>query len=247
MPKARVNPVGEKTFLWTGCAGDVAAGMAVMRQLGGGHLRIGNHHMCGDGYHKPICGPRYQSLAPLLAAQPYVKSVSYNESRKVDYDSSDWRTHYKSWRSLAECQGDYFGIEKLDLSPWIKVDPSEETKGRVIMARSLRYWNHAFPWHRAVREYKDKALFVGLKEEHEVFQQVVKAKVEFRPTENLLELAQLIAGSSLMMANQSCPIWLAMAMGHTLIQETASKNPDSKIVRDNAIFVTNGNVRFPKL
>lgn len=238
---------GEHTFLWTGCQGDCIAGLAVIRQLGGGHLHIGNHHLCGDGYHKPICGARYEALAPLLRAQSYVKSVSYDESQKVDHDSSNWRMNYQRNRSLAESQAAFFGLKELDLSPWIKVDASKETQGRVIITRSLRYRNHSFPWSAIVRKYKDKCLFLGFPDEHADFHKLVKQRVEWRRTNDLLEMAQLIAGSELLVANQSCPSWIAMGMGHPLIQETSSKNPDSRIYRENAQFVQGSSVKLPNL
>lgn len=230
-----------ETFLWTGDVGDICAGMAVMRHMGGGTLHIGNHEKVGNGYYLPIFGLKYLSIKPLLECQAYIQKVKYCENRsKATHDFSYWRQHYQSHRSLAESQAAHVGIEKLDLSPWIKVDPSPETKGLVVVARSPRYHNRTFPWKQILMKYKNRIMFIGFESEYQALYQQTRAQMVFRRTRNFLEVAQLIAGSKLFIGNQSSPCWIAMAMGHPLIQETCTRNPDSVIRRPNARFVTNG-------
>lgn len=237
--------MSEKTFLWTGCCGDVVAGMAVMRQLGGGHLHIGNHWQCAPGDPcKPMKGIRYQSLVELLKAQPYVKSIKYDESRKVDYDMSDWREKYHRFRSLSHSQADYVGIKNIDVSPWVKTPSDPRSKGRIVVARSARYWSYSFPWINVGRRYKDRLLFVGLPEEHKDLEKWMARKVEYIPTKDLMEVAKLISGCDFMIANQSSPNWIALAMGKTLIQETYVKNPDSKIDRPNNQYIAGNNLKW---
>jgi ADP-heptose:LPS heptosyltransferase len=63
-------------------------------------------------------------------------------------------------------------------------------------------------------------------------------------TKNLLELAELISGSDLFIGNQSSPGWLAMAMGHPIIQESHASIHDSMVPRRNAQYVVDGRIRI---
>jgi hypothetical protein len=60
-------------------------------------------------------------------------------------------------------------------------------------------------------------------------------------------MASLIAGSSLFIGNQSVHCWIAMALGHPLVQESWPQQQDSMVARDNAIFVTDdGELNIPE-
>jgi ADP-heptose:LPS heptosyltransferase len=74
-----------------------------------------------------------------------------------------------------------------------------------------------------------------LPEEHREFEREF-GKVEHLPTQDLLQVARLIAGSDLFIGNQGCPAWIAMAIGHKLIQETNDNEFSSVIERPNACF-----------
>jgi hypothetical protein len=146
--------------------------------------------------------------------------------------------------NLATWQAKHFKIADLDLSPWLTVPESDngirnEARGKAIFARTERYHNPKFDWGRIVKE-NSPALFVGLEDEWKNFSVefcgTVGAEVRYRPTGNFLELAQLIAASRIVVANQSCPCWIAMAMGHPLIQESDQWNLNSVVERHNAEY-----------
>jgi hypothetical protein len=129
---------------------------------------------------------------------------------------------------------------KVELKPWLAPEPSSQTKGMVILSRSRRYHNPKFPWPRIVSELGSRAAFVGLPEEHSDFCRDVGRKVHYLPTSNFQRLASLIAGSDLFIGNQSSPCWVALGLGHPLIQETHMEIRDSIIPRPNARYVDNG-------
>lgn len=227
------------TFFNSGDLGDCIAFLPLIRHLGGGHLLLGNHYKSGwDGYYRKIQGEKYDFLKPLLEILPYIKSLNYDEDRlKADYDSSDWRICYRAHRTLTESQAEYFGLQNIDMSPWIKVEPSERTKGMTVIARTNRYHNIQFNWNALLKEQKGKILFIGLPEEFAALRKVTTVPMEFHKCKDMLEMAQLIAGSDLFIGNQSSAGWVAMAMGHPIIQETARQCPDSMVFRDNAKFL----------
>ncbi len=129
--------------------------------------------------------------------------------------------------------------------PWIKnIEPSKESKDRVVFARSPRYNNQFFPWREAMEFYGPKAMFVGLKAEHEAFQHNF-GPIEHRPTENLLEVAELIAGSLLFLGNQSSPLAVAEGLKHPRIVEVSLAVCDVIFKCPKAQWVADGSCVLP--
>lgn len=146
--------------------------------------------------------------------------------------------------NLATWQGSYFGVKEVDLSPWLHVPDGDtelrnEVRGKAIFARTERYHNPKFDWIGIVKAHAP-ALFVGLEDEWNSFQTAfcgsIGADVRHRPVANFLEVAQMIDGSKSVVGNQSAPMWIAMAMGHRLIQETDQWNLNSVVERHNAEY-----------
>lgn len=221
----------------TGDLGDIVAGLAVMRELGHGQLILGNVN--GAGAREPMSEQRYASIAPLLERQPYLCGVSHeHDARGVTHDFADFRltsARIGEEHTLVNWQGDYFGID-VEVSPWLHgAIPSEETRGKAVFSRTTRYHGHNFNWPAIANEWPN-AIFVGLEDEHREFCQKAKKQVPWRPTSNLLEVAELIAGSEILISNQCVASWIAMAMGHRLIQEVCHWSVNSIIRRDNAEF-----------
>jgi hypothetical protein len=237
----------EKTFWMSGDIGDCIASMAVVRQLGGGRVIIGDHPKHKERGWRKMSGGPYEALAPLLKTLPYVSSVEFDPySTGHDYDFSEWRQKYRRHRSLAHSQADYFDIANLDVKPWIIAISDSRTKGRIVVGRSPRYHNHSFPWIQAVKRYRDRLVFLGLKEEHAAFEEMTKRKVEFIPTKDFKEIAGLVSGCDFIIANQSSIGWVALAMGKKLIQETYIKAYDSRIDERDNQYVEVNHVIWPK-
>lgn len=223
----------------SGDLGDVVAGLAVMRQLGQGQLILGNVN--GNGAREPMNEARFAALAPLIERQPYITGVSHEHDAKgVTHDFANFRStacRVGAEHTLVNWQGDFFGIPDVDLTPWIHwITPSAETKGKAVFARTRRYHGEKFNWSSIIDRFPD-AIFVGFQDEHVEFCLGVNKEIPWRKTANLLEVAELIAGSEILVSNQCVASWIAMAMGHRLIQEVCHWSVNSIIRRDNAEFV----------
>ncbi len=232
----------------TGCMGDIIAALPIMRELGGVHLRIGNYTNQDPAWQKRnMEGQPYNAIEPLLKAQPYIASVAFEHGAAFDYELEHWRGIYWSLRTLTDSQAKYLGMMPPNTTPWlVGVKPSYESQGRIVIARTERYHNDTMPWYRIMQKNPaDRFLFVGSPREHELFCEMYGAKIEHRRTGNLLEVAQLIAGSDCFIGNQSSPCWIAMGLGHSLIQETHTTIQDSKTERDNAVFYIAGKLIPP--
>lgn len=221
------------TFFHTGDLGDIIAALPTIREMDGGELVIG--HRPGVGFcRESMEGGRFQAIKPLLEAQPYITGVRWGVLERGMIDFSTFRkTEARPGENLATRQARYIGV-LISHEPWIHAAAGSLAAGRAVWARSMRYRNYLFDWQGRARRYP--GVFVGSPEEHADFEIHLARKVEYLPTENLLVLAETIAGSQIFIGNQSCPFWIAAGLGHPLIQETSPKVQDSIVERDNAEY-----------
>ena len=231
---------GDKVFFHSGDLGDCVAALPTIRQLGGGHLRIG--HQPGVGNRETMKGPRFDAIKPLLECQPYIASVEYNDDQTgVTHNIALFRHDPVKFQSLAHWQAKHFGIDNLDTSPWLTLpDDQKKFHGRIVMNRTSRYQNFLFPWDQIYLFYRKQSTFVGLPTEYEDFKRLVNEALPIEPTPDLLKLALYIDGCGLFIGNQSLPFWIAVGLGVPLIQETYAYDANSMIQRENAIYTTDG-------
>ena len=182
----------------------------------------------------------YEALRPLLLSLPYITDLEWQDNpTEFTHDFRDFRRMYTADKSLVHAQAKHLGVE-ISLEPWIQLPEyvinagRKISGGRSVISRTLRHTTKTFPW-REILEMGNH-IFVGVKCEHEAFEREF-GQVEHIITHNFLEVAAIIAASSIFVGNQSCQCWLASAMGHSLIQETMAHAPDSVVPRDNAVWV----------
>lgn len=206
---------------------------------------------------KDIEGVRkmFSFLEPLVSIQPYIKEFRIGTpEEKVDWASEGFRAnHYEPGRTLMKAHLDHL-TSRIGIghgingdSAWIEnVKPSAETKNRIVINRTGRYRNTLFQWKEVVRHYRHRLLFIGLPHEWKEFVGTC-GYVEHRPTTNLLEIAELIAGSELFIGNQSCANAVNEGLKHASIQESSLEFPDCIYKRDNGQFIGNGEMFLPDI
>lgn len=199
-------------------------------------------------------GALHRILSPLANAQPYIKDCRiWQVKDTVDWASAGFRmASYEHGQTLLRAHVNHLvkthriGNEIDGKLKWLEVEPSKETKGKIVINRTGRYRNETFPWDEVVLHYSHRLVFVGLHHEWREFCAYF-GYVDFRPTENLLEVAQLIAGSELFIGNQSCANAVAEGLKHPIIQETSTIHPDCIFVRTNAQHVDTGACILPDI
>jgi hypothetical protein len=215
------------TFFSSGDLGDIVASLPAVKALGGGDYRIGFKI---DGQRESLRGDRFESIKPLLESQHYINSVAWTDDfRGVTHDFSGFRARYQLHRSLADQQAEFVGVKIDATKPWLHVTPSYHN--RTVIARSSRYHNPIFPWRRIMDSVTD-CLFAGLVQEHREFEAYF-GQIDYQPTKNLLELAQVIAGAKQVISNQTCQWWIAAGLGVPTIQESYLADLNSVIERPN--------------
>ena len=179
-------------------------------------------------------GSRYDSIKPLLEIQEGIRSVTWTESFPTPTwkDFSTFRHNYRLHENLAVQQGRHIGVE-VSLEPWLTV-PDPIQIGVAVIARSTRYRNSQFPWRKILEAYPER-VFVGLKQEHQDFQNNF-GEITYRETKDLLELARVIAGASIVVSNQTCCWWISAGLGIKTLQETYCLDQNSVIDRPNLFY-----------
>lgn len=190
-------------------------------------------------------------VKPLIETMPWISDCREQEPNEfADWDHGTFRRGYVPGKSLISSQLDGLLTAtgkhiNFDYSAkWIEVEPSDESSDRIISARSSRYHNDKFPWKEIVEKYGDRLMFIGTQIEHRDFCREF-GRIEHRKTDDMLEVAELIAGSLLFIGNQSSPNAVCEGLKHDSIQEVCLHYPDCIYKRPNAQFCYNRNVTLP--
>jgi hypothetical protein len=185
---------------------------------------------CDCRVREPYTPEHAAVILPLLQSQDYIGEarcwMAGDESLDV-VDGSAWRNSYNGQSQLCYAQVEPYGTPlSVCESPWLSVDAKRVA--RVVINRSLRYGGGL---DYSLLRGKD-CVFVGLEHEHIAFCERW-FDVPYYPTDNLLIVAEVIAGAELFVGNQSCSHAIAEALKQRLVQDTCGWCP-------NTIFVRNG-------
>ena len=86
----------------------------------------------------------------------------------------------------------------------------------------------------------NNGIFIGTTGEHEDFVRVTGVAVPYYPVKNFLELANVVAGAELVMANQNFVYSLAMGLGKSTVLETIKIKP----LQQNECFFPRTNTQY---
>lgn len=219
-----------------------------MAELAGEHQLFFVDRACT----KPLT-TRAHLIKPLIERQPYISEVICTEETP-DYDMAEFRGFHRADVTLMEAQRQYMNsryrtnFKTKGEKKWLEnIDPKHQAD--IIIARSPRYHNHLFPWFTILEHYrstKAKIAFVGPAEEHRAFTMQF-GPVPHIPTQNLLEVAELISGASLFIGNQSSPLAVAEGLKAPRIAEVCLGVCDTIFKDDNAQWVAQGSVTLPSV
>lgn len=206
-----------------------------------------------DGNTKGIIA-RQHIIRPLLDAQPLTETVKAWRNEQVDWHSEGFRPRWHNHvDNLALCHATHalsvgFISSLPDLSkPWLVCDKNPAFENRVVVNRSERYQNQMFPWAKVVAHYGKRIVFLGMPHEHAQFCAAF-GNVEYHPTKDMLEVAQIISASSLFLGNQSSCMTIAEGLKHPRILEGCLRVPDCVYPSSiNAQYVFDGSMTLPDI
>lgn len=186
-----------------------------------------------------------EPLLKLMRCQHYIGQARF-ANQPEGYNFDVWRLFQWGRASLAVMQLRPHQFPDTEVErAWI-VPPGVRKVKRVIIHRSPRYHGHCFPWGKIVEKYGGDIGMVGGHDEHGAFTATF-GHVEYVPTTDFAELAEVIAGCDLFIGNQSAPYAVAEGMKHNTIQETRFDYPDCIFPRENAQFIVDAKAYLPDL
>jgi hypothetical protein len=193
----------------------------------------------------------YEWLEPLLKRQPYIMDVGTwkqgDANPSVDLD--EFRgTLFRGF------EGNYveayhrafnipFALTDYD-TPWLEADPIKIRP--IVVSRTFRYRTlepEGTATHMAMAQDADLAnngIFIGTKDEHNDYVQTTGVAVPYHPVSNFLELANIVAGAELVVANQNFVYSLAMGLGISTMLETIKIKP----LQNNECFFPRTNTQY---
>jgi hypothetical protein len=222
--------MADNCFVHSGDLGDIIYSLPAIRACGGGKLYLSP----GPGCRELMTQARADVIAPLLRAQDYITGVEFSAEPK-DHALNRFRALLKPGMPLADAH--LLAVNK-PLSerdrPWLTVSPLRPPYP-VLFVRSPRYRNPLFDWQRVYDAYYGQAAFVGLYSEWQMFE------TEFGPipylyTADLMDLARYIAGSELIVCNQSCPASIAHGLHARMLLEVDTTKEDCTYARDGVVL-----------
>jgi|SRR5882757_5961759 len=223
----------------SGELGDVIWSLPAIRALGGGSL---------FGVNRPWTRPEFTKriavLKRLLESQDYVHHVGPHEGQHIDLDISPFRrSGLITGQSIPERIARFCRATPDLANPWIMVEPDSRSSGRIVINQCERWTSWFMPWKQIVDTFKKDILFVGLKQEHNKFQEQF-GKVSYQSTNDLYEVASLIKGSELFIGNQSSANSIAEAMKHRKILAACLYASDCLFKGDHATYCIDGSLSF---
>lgn len=229
----------QKSFKHSGTLGDLIYSLPLVKHLEGGefylHLnQIGTISKNIYGVEPP---PFHQGrmnlkdhdfMQSFMAAQPYISKFATLDPRstEITHNLDRFRPLFATHPgNYVDCYARAFGIQdqatqsQLRQTPWITVpDPCDLGERNIVINRTERWVpaqlsNIWADWKQ--QGVDQRAVFVGLAAEHAAFEAATGWTIPHRTTNTLLELAQVIGGSSVFIGNQSVALSLAIGMGHS--------------------------------
>ena len=240
------------TYSHSGSTGELFSSMAVVNIIGPGeyYLRLNNMDRVaqsigwpGAGRHSGRMTQRdFDVLEPLMSIQPNITKFAVWNGEAIDYEFERQARHHNppGWpRSFSRQYADACGLDldryhqELNVRPFLHVDRAETVAGRPICVSRNQWYLEGVDdlgpvgaWATWI-EYglEDQAFYVGLDSEYQWFCDTMKITIPHIKTQDCLELARLMKGAEMVIANQSMPGTMAISMGKTCWIETRKNTP----------------------
>lgn len=216
--------VNEVTALHSGDLGDIVYAVPIMKRLGVDKLFMNTFHP-GKPKQLEITDVTFTKvLLDKIGIPTFIhngEEITWNLDRYRNSNEDTYATHL----TLAQARPLFIDV---DLTPkYFDVEPHVEFAARrpIVVNRSTRYHGKAMNWDYLLHDFTD-IIFVGFKDEYDVFYNQTGVKCDFYQVRNMLDMARLIKASSAFVGNQSLGFALAEALKVNRIQELCTWVPN---------------------
>lgn len=234
------------TFCHSGTTGDTFSSCVAVKILGGGdfYLKLYNlEKMVKEKLGWPDVGRHagrmtdhdFEMMREFMLHQPYINKFEKWNNEDIDYDLDNAALHHETGffpRNFPNQHALTNGIDPKEHFRELQVDPymecREERKfpGRPIVIYRAPHYQEGNEkisptWKNFIdRGLCDRAVFIGLEEDHHWFEDSFKCFVPHYRTPDYMEMARVIQGSELLITSMSSPCSLGLALGKTMLIET---------------------------
>lgn len=250
------------TYKHSGTLGDLIYSLSIVKKMNPGRFLVALHNIencvAQYGYRPEEVDLAHRGrftqadvnlLRPLLERQSYITEVGVWQQGDPEPDVDLDRFRGTLFRGF---EGNYvqayhiafglpFTMQDYD-TPWIEADPKPIAP--IVVNRTPRYRcpNGDATWKTltADADLKRNGIFVGGVTEHADFIQTTGIEIPYRPVRDFLELANIVAGAEMVMANQSFVYSIAMGLGKHTVLETIKIKP----LQNNECFFPRTNVQY---
>ena len=251
-----------KTYRHSGTLGDLIYSLSIVKKMEPGKflVALNNIENCVSQYgyrpeevdtaHKGrFTEQDIEWLNPLLARQSYIKGIGSWHKGDIEPDVDLDKFRGTLFRGF---EGNYvqayhiafnlpFAMSDYD-TPWLEADPIAAAP--VVISRTFRYRdpNGDAIWCDMVKDVdlENNAIFLGTEAEHLDFERAVGKRIPYHPVTDFLQLANIVAGADLVMANQNFVYSLAMGLGVSTVLETIKIKP----LQNNECFFPRKNCQY---
>jgi hypothetical protein len=254
-----------RRFKHSGTLGDLIYSLSIVRKMGPGvefQVALNNIENCVAQYgYRPdevdaahrgrFTFQDYEMLRPLLKRQSYIDTVStwQQGDSAPDVDLDRFRgTLFRGFEgNYVQAYHLAFNIPFLMTdfdTVWLEADPV--TVRPIVVSRTFRYRSvepMASEFHKKLAQEGDlehNGIFIGTVEEHQDYCKVTGVNIPHRPVNNFLEMANIVAGADLIIANQNFVFSLAAGLGKSAVLETIKIKP----LQNNECFFPRTNIQY---
>ena len=249
-----------KKFKHSGTLGDLVYSLPIVKAFGGGefylHLNqidwIGQHYYGSKptAFHQGRMNQQdFEFMQDFMLAQDYIEKFEPLDPKttEITHNLDRFRPAFVGHPgNYVDIYAKTFGLspnlwEGLRKTPWLTV-PEKTTPSGVsyVINRTARWLPRTnSPLWDQWREQGVplSSVFVGLPEEHAAFEANTGWRVEYLPTKNMLELAQVIAGAEQFIGNQSVALSMAIGLG---VPWACEARDDMPLERNECYFPEQG-------
>lgn len=245
-----------KKFKHSGTLGDLVYSLALVKHFGGGefYLHLNQVDWIGQHYYgsKPtpfhqgrMTQQDYEFMEPFMQVQGYInKFDTLDSTTEITHNLDRFRpafVHHPG--NYVDCYANEFGVtdsqvlESLRNTAWLTVPTPKIIEGKPYVINRTARWlptDTRDTWDQWRTEgVEAQSVFVGLPEEYTAFKQFSGWDIEYVPTNNMLELAEVIAGAAQFVGNQSVALSMAIGLG---VEWVCEARKDLPMLRNECYF-----------
>jgi hypothetical protein len=253
-----------KQFKHSGALGDLIYSLPIVKHFGPGefYLHLNQMDWIGQHYYGALPTPFHQGrmtqgdfeyMKTFMEAQEYITKFDVLDPKvaEITHNLDRFRPPFVQHpTNYLMLYSEVFGLtldeaKAVSSQPWLTVPKPKRIEGKTTVINRTRRWIPPTPsgaWDELKSQVEDSALFVGLPDEYQAFRKETGWDIAHYATDNMLDLASVIAGAEIFVGNQSQAYALAVGLGVPEIW--CESRVDMPLERNECYFPLMTNIQY---